>query len=126
VNPKQLSLVGDVVSSLEVRFEAWWSGYPVKRDKKPAFRVWKAKVRAGATPDQLIAARDNYLRQAIPPYIKYPATFLGVWEEWLTGPSRASVGHSPGRRESLACPDCQQLADYCQCGQVLRTRNPGH
>jgi hypothetical protein len=72
-------------------WDAWWKDYPQKRDKAQARTAYYARRRAGASHDELIRARDNYLAaEGASGYVKYGATFLrgkdGPWSEWVDGP----------------------------------------
>jgi hypothetical protein len=63
-------------------FLLWWEGFPRKEDKHRAFKNYCRCLKQGYTHEQLLAARDNYLRKAgqmnyLPQYIKNPANFLG-------------------------------------------------
>lgn len=63
-------------------FLTWWDGFPRKEDKQRAYNNYCRCLKQGYTHEQLIAARDNYLRKAgqmnyLPQYIKNPANFLG-------------------------------------------------
>lgn len=63
-------------------FLSWWDGFPRKEDKQRAFKNYCRCLKQGYTHEQLLAARDNYLRKAgqmnyLPQYIKNPANFLG-------------------------------------------------
>jgi len=71
-------------------FEEFWQTYPQerRREKKAAYRAWKARLKAGAKPEQLITAATHYAQECIGKearYIKLPKTFLGPdchWEEY--------------------------------------------
>lgn len=128
---EQLNFFGPGTQAVKDDFESWWIGYPVKRDKKPARRAYLAKRRQGASAEDLIRARDRYLSRARAPYIKYPATFLNVWEEWAEeiSPVPESRISNPAPQNATQpvtyvslCPKCGDLLTYCLCGQVLHTR----
>lgn len=80
-------------------FERFWSVYPASRrtEKKAAYRAWKARLKAGANPEQIITAARNYAQDTEgkePRYIKLPKTFLGPdtpYEDLLK--SRGDPGH---------------------------------
>lgn len=65
-------------------FEQWWNDYPRKVEKKTAFRAWKARLKGGATVEELTTGRDRYIAycRATGFEVKYPATFLGPDEYW--------------------------------------------
>lgn len=72
-------------------FLAFWAAYPRKREKRGAFRVWKARLREQVKPAALIAAAKNYaaaMKGKDAKFIKLPTTFLGPdkpYEEWVEG-----------------------------------------
>jgi hypothetical protein len=72
-------------------FLAFWDAYPRKREKRGAFRVWKARLREQVKPAALIAAAKNYaaaMKGKDAKFIKLPTTFLGPdkpYEEWVEG-----------------------------------------
>lgn len=76
----------------ETLFEEFWAFYPRKHDKGAAVVKWKATVKRGAKPDDLVLAAKNYqisMRDTEEKYIKHGATFLGPtepWREYLDGP----------------------------------------
>ena len=71
-------------------FEAFWSAYPRRIEKRRAFRAWQARLREGIAPETLISCARNYaeyvlLKDTAECYIKHPATFLGPdrpFEDW--------------------------------------------
>jgi len=71
-------------------FEAFWSAYPRRIEKRRAFRAWQARLREGTAPETLISCARNYaeyvlLKDTAECYIKHPATFLGPdrpFEDW--------------------------------------------
>ena len=72
-------------------FEAFWSDYPRKVEKKAAFKCWNTRLREGYKPEELILAAKNYAKECKAKgteqsYIKHPKTFLGPnkpFEEYL-------------------------------------------
>lgn len=69
-------------------FEEFWQAYPKgrRKEKKAAYRAWKARLNAGAKPEQLITAATLYAQECKgkdPRYIKLPKTFLGPDDHWL-------------------------------------------
>lgn len=76
----------------ESDFDAWYSGYPRKIDRKQALSVYRARRREGIEPGRLTQARDHYAAAMVgsaAEFVKYPATFLakdGPWSEWEHGP----------------------------------------
>lgn len=60
-------------------FGAFWIVYPKKRDRQDAIKAWKAAIKSGADPQQIIAAATAYARERSgqdPKFTKYPATWL--------------------------------------------------
>ena len=72
-------------------WDAWWDGWPKKVDKARAAAEYRARIRQGIPHEQLVTARDNYVRSKAGDleHMKYPATFLhgrdGPWSEFLDG-----------------------------------------
>lgn len=92
---------GELVGADEgTGFDRWWAGYPRKKDKARARRLFDARRREGASLGDLLRARDAYLAEHIDTdlrYLKHPATFLakdGPWTEYLDCPDVA--GDDPG------------------------------
>lgn len=82
VSPAQLS------PDYPPEFEEFWRAYPEgrRKEKKAAYRAWKARLNAGAKPEQLITAATLYAQECKgkdPRYIKLPKTFLGPDDHWL-------------------------------------------
>lgn len=74
-------------------FEAFWEVYPRRVDKGAAWRAWRARMREGHTPDEMLSAARHYA-EAVEElgvevqYRKHPATFLGPgrpFVEWVSG-----------------------------------------
>lgn len=72
-------------------FEEAWSLYPDREGgnpKKAAYRAWRARVRAGAAPDDLKAGVERYSRYCDAKgmtgqqYVQRAATFFGPDEHW--------------------------------------------
>ncbi|MWV17541.1 hypothetical protein F3I16_15980 [Pseudomonas sp. L-22-4S-12] len=72
-------------------FERFWSAYPKRlgtNSKKAAFKCWKARLREGASVDDLIKAASCYATacntagKTGTEYVKQAATFLGPDEHW--------------------------------------------
>lgn len=63
-------------------FEEWYKKYPRKGDKKDAFNCYKARLKDGHSPGDLLRARDNYIARlrrdgTESKYVKMAKTFLG-------------------------------------------------
>lgn len=101
-------------------FEKLWLAYPRRREKVAAHRAWVATVKAGADPDELIAAARHCAAhvEAIGTeerFIPLPATFLGPQRKWLdfrSGPPEAPrPPHRNGRMPTLLSPDLPDRSD---------------
>jgi predicted phage replisome organizer len=93
-------------------FETFWASYPLKKEKRGALKAWKARLKEGIEPADLIAAGRAYAaecerKRTAPDYIKHPATFLGPNEPW-----RDYIGTPADevRPEGKKCPACGQVA----------------
>lgn len=72
---------------IDAQFVSFWEHYPRHRDRGAALRAWRARIRQGADPQQLIAAAQHYadhvrIAGRAPDYVKHGATFLGPAEPW--------------------------------------------
>jgi predicted phage replisome organizer len=76
-------------------FLDFWKIYPRKQEKGSAWRAWNARLKEGATSDQLILAARHYALSVVgkdQAVMKLPATLLGpgqgpggadpIWQEW--------------------------------------------
>lgn len=68
-------------------YEEFWQAYPLERrkEKKAAYRAWKARLKTGAKPEQLIRAATLYAQECKGKearFIKLPKTFLGPDDHW--------------------------------------------
>lgn len=83
-------------------FTEWWPHYPKKVKKLDAEKAYKAALKRGVTPKELL---DGLQRQKAawkakgtePQYIPYPATWLraGSWEDELDTPTSATETPAP-------------------------------
>jgi len=69
-------------------FEEFWSNYPRKLDKRRAFKAWKARLKEGTDPLDIIQAGINYAnyckKQGFEQrFIKHGSTFLGPDKSFL-------------------------------------------
>lgn len=67
-------------------FETFWSIYPHKTGKLPAFNKWKTNLRQGVKPSDMIAAALEYKKECAgreERLILHPKTFLGHNKYWL-------------------------------------------
>jgi len=63
-------------------FELFWQAYPRREGKRSAWRQWQARLRTGATADEMIAGAKAYASKVEKDgretkFTKLPATFLG-------------------------------------------------
>lgn len=70
-------------------FEKTWLAYPPRpgASKKDSLKAWKARIKAGATADEIHAGVLRYAEYVIakqpePEYIKQPATFFGPGDHY--------------------------------------------
>lgn len=83
-------------------FTEWWPHYPKKVKKLDAEKAYRAALKRGVTPKELL---DGLQRQKAawkakgtePQYIPYPATWLraGSWEDELDTPASATETPAP-------------------------------
>lgn len=103
------------------QFLSFWAAYPNKVDKGAAFPAWKARIKAGADPDRIIAgavtyAKDCQVLGTEKRFIKHPKTWLNA-EAWDNAPMAAG-GAAPVRaseQERLDPPDdlISKWSDEC-------------
>ena len=95
-------------------FTEWWPHYPKKVKKLDAEKAYRAALKRGVTPKELL---DGLQRQKAawkakgtePQYIPYPATWLraGSWEDELDppSPSQAAPAINPNTGKAVAKED---------------------
>ncbi len=90
-------------------FEAFWRVYPLKVEKRRAFKCWRQRLREGWKPDQLIQAARNYAdakRGTERDYIKHPSTFLSrdrPFADWIE-PTEAALVRAEEERADRPIP----------------------
>lgn len=92
-------------------FTEWWPHYPKKVKKLDAEKAYKAALKRGVTPKELL---DGLQRQKAawkakgtePQYIPYPATWLraGSWEDELDTPTSATETPAPAINPNTGNP----------------------
>jgi hypothetical protein len=92
INP--LSSLRSVNNSAQAReaFDRFWSIYPRRQNKKPAFTRWQTAVKKGINPEEIIEGAERYAEMVRakgtePQFIKNPDAWLnaGKWEDELPG-----------------------------------------
>jgi len=84
-------------------FENFWEQYPRKADKGACFKKYKARIKDGYSPDELLTAAQNYRLQCErdhtdQKYIKHGKTFLGEslsFTDYLPGKATGAVQQAP-------------------------------
>lgn len=80
-------------------FELFWAAYPKRHRSSPkaaAWRVWRARIRDGEDPKQMIVAAGRYAGEQRregktgSAFVKLPGTFLGPDQHW-----REYLGEQP-------------------------------
>ncbi|WP_274362721.1 phage replisome organizer N-terminal domain-containing protein [Paenibacillus thermotolerans] len=78
-------------SSLPPQFEKFWNVHPKKVGRQVALEKWKAALKKGVDPEEIIKAANNYAAECArkgtdKQYIMHPATFLSKerWEDYTT------------------------------------------
>lgn len=92
-------------------FTEWWPHYPKKVKKLDAEKAYRAALKHGVTPKELL---DGLQRQKAawkakgtePQYIPYPATWLraGSWEDELDTPTSATEAAAPAINPATGKP----------------------
>jgi hypothetical protein len=91
-------------------FLTFYDSYPRKEGKKAASKTFTAKVKQGATPDQIMASLAVYKSQiernhTETKFVKLPATFLNCYDEYKPAPQPARPPRL-GLKAGLTCPIC--------------------
>ena len=92
-------------------FDDWWKQYPKKVKKLDAEKAYRAALKRGVTPKELL---DGLQRQKAawkakgtePQYIPYPATWLraGSWEDELDTPAPSTDSPAPAINPNTGKP----------------------
>lgn len=97
-------------------FDQWWPIYPKKVKKLDAQKAYRAALKAGATPQDLIDGLRKHItnwkaKGTAPQYIPYPATWLraGSWEDELDaltpGASQVAPAINPNTGKAVTKED---------------------
>jgi len=99
------------------RFAEFYAAYPRKRDPRKAEQAYRAALKRGATPDQLITAATAYARNGgETQFMKYPASWLNA-EAYRNEPEQTRlslVSAAPASFEAL-----RDLADGQTASRLL-------
>lgn len=87
------------------RFDEFWSKYPRKKSKSDALKKYKALLKSGTKPEDILACLGVYLdeiyrKRTGDEYIKYPASFLSHLDDYVEIPAPVYVPKGP------RCPKC--------------------
>lgn len=104
---------------LAEQFEEVWAAYPKRAgsSKADSLKAWKARIKAGATPDEILDGVWRYAKYVAANrtedrFIKQPQTFFGPGDhfrsEWSTGAPAAS---HLGRAGQATAANAQRLLD---------------
>lgn len=82
-----------------VSFDAFWSVYPLKRDKGAAKKAWPKAVRLAGGPDAIILGAERFASDPnrVDQFTPYPATWLNG-ERWDDPPLPSRLSAKNGRR----------------------------
>ncbi len=92
-------------------FERFWDNYPRHINKQAAYKAWKARLREGNRPDDLIGAAENYAAYCLRAktaieYVKHATTFLGSarpFSEFVEGrPDESNLPQGPDTKPTPA------------------------
>lgn len=84
------------------RFQEFWEIYPVKKDKKRAYKCYLARLNEGYSEEELLKAAENYVKECKKEkretkYIKHATTFLSVntpFEDYIKGDEDNAKQHN--------------------------------
>ena len=92
-------------------FAEWWPHYPKKVKKLDAEKAYRAALKRGVTPEELLQGLQRQktvwkAKGTEPQYIPYPATWLraGSWEDELDTPAPTSATPTPAINPSTGKP----------------------
>jgi len=114
-------------------FLSFYEAYPRKVGKQAASKKYRALVKAGMFPAEIVARLDKYKEQiaaqhTTEQYIRHPATFLGNLDDYSAGQDVTQPRHADGMIEPLAvseeCPKCGETIPAGEivcpgCGAVI-------
>lgn len=92
-------------------FTEWWPHYPKKVKKLDAEKAYRAALKTGATPEDLLQGLQRQkaawkAKGTEPQYIPYPATWLraGSWEDELDTPAPSTDSPAPAINPNTGKP----------------------
>jgi len=90
-----------------VEFAEFYLGCPRKIGKAQALKAYVRERKAGATAEDLLAARDKFrayheTQGTEPRFIPYPATMLSDWKQWLDPETGSSDLKTPNSMPDLS------------------------
>ena len=92
-------------------FTEWWPHYPKKVKKLDAEKAYRAALKRGVTPEELLQGLQRQktvwkAKGTEPQYIPYPATWLraGSWEDELDTPAPTSATPTPAINPNTGKP----------------------
>lgn len=102
----------NVSSNYSAEFEQAWSEYPARpgASKADAFKAWKARLKEGVSPEDLIAGTQRYAAycqacRTEPAYIKQPSTFFGPGQhyssDWTPTAGKSVPAQQLNKQEAL-------------------------
>lgn len=92
-------------------FDEWWAQYPKKVKKLDAEKAYRAALKRGVTPEELLQGLQRQkaawkAKGTEPQYIPYPATWLraGSWEDELDTPTPTTETAAPAVNPATGKP----------------------
>jgi len=94
-------------------FEHFWSIYPRRIEKQPAFQAWRRNLKIGTEPGEMIQAARHFAEYVEAEgtedrFVPHPATWLGPqgkWRGYRDGPPRPSTPTRATPRRTLTAFD---------------------
>jgi hypothetical protein len=105
LNPESLSTDSGptaYIGAFSEDFEKAWDSYPKRpgASKKDSFKAWKARLKAGGKPAEMIAGVERYAAYTVgvhtdPQFIKQPASFFGPGDHFKSDWTIPQQTHGP-------------------------------
>lgn len=118
-------------ATADAEFDEFYAAYPKRKEKPAAIKAYRAAIKAGATPQQIITAATVYAGERFGQdarYTKLPATWLnkGCWadepEEPSLGSNVVALPTGPGVLQ-LTGTDARVAEHYAVLAQMRAERN---